>query len=69
MSNMFDKSRKRAVHKKAANHPGFKNVEDKISATEGVPEKTAGAILAASNRDASPEAKQANPRLNKIGGA
>lgn len=49
-------------------HPGFKAVQAKIAA-KGYGMKRAGAILAASSRKASPEAKEANPRLNKVRGA
>jgi hypothetical protein len=47
----------------------FKAVEDKIAAKQHVPEKTAGAILAKSSRDASPAAKKANPNLEKVKGS
>ena len=41
-------------------HPGFKAVQAKIAAKEGVSKARAGAILAASTRRASPAAKRAN---------
>lgn len=47
-------------------HPGFKNVANKIATKEGISPKRAGAILAASTRKASPAAKRANPRLNRV---
>jgi hypothetical protein len=47
-------------------HPGFKAVQSKIAAKEGVSEKAAGAILASSTRKASPAAKKANPNLKKV---
>lgn len=47
-------------------HPGFKAVQDKIAEKSGVSKKAAGAILAASTRKASPAAKKANPKLNKV---
>ncbi len=47
-------------------HPGFKEVAAKISAKEGVSPKAAGAILAASTRNASAKAKAANPNLKKV---
>jgi hypothetical protein len=47
-------------------HPGFKAVQGKIAAKEGVSQKAAGAILAASTRSASAAAKKANPALKKI---
>jgi hypothetical protein len=50
-------------------HPGFKAVENKIAKSEGVSEKSAGAILASSSRKASPAAKKANPNLAKVKGA
>lgn len=46
-------------------HPGFAKVQSKI-ASEGYSQKVAGAILAARTRKASPAAKKANPRLNKV---
>ena len=49
-------------------HPGFAAVEKKISAKEGIPLKSAGAILASSTRKASPAAKKANPALKKVPG-
>lgn len=47
-------------------HPGFKAVEKKIAAEPGI--RNAGAVLAASSRKASPAAKKANPRLNRVKG-
>jgi hypothetical protein len=49
-------------------HPGFKAVQNKIAAKQGVSKKAAGAILASSTRKASAKAKRANPRLNKVRG-
>jgi len=49
-----------------AKHPGFKAVQAKIAAKEGIPAKNAGAILAASTRKASPAAKKANPFLKRV---
>ena len=51
-----------------ARHPGFKAVQSKIAAKEGVSKKAAGAILAASSRNASAKAKKANPRLKRVKG-
>lgn len=51
-----------------AKHPGFKAVESKIAAKEGVSEKAAGAILAKSTRGASAKAKAKNPKLRKVSG-
>jgi hypothetical protein len=50
-------------------HPGFKAVQAKIAAKQGIPMKRAGAILAASSRRASPAAKRRNPRLLRVSGA
>jgi hypothetical protein len=47
-------------------HPGFKAVQKRIGASEGVSDKEAGAILAASTRGAGKAAKRANPRLKKV---
>jgi len=47
-------------------HPGFKKVQSKIAAKEGISEKRAGAILASSTRNASAKAKKANPALKKV---
>jgi hypothetical protein len=47
-------------------HPGFKAVQAKIAAKEGVSKDAAGAILASSSRKASAKAKKANPRLNRV---
>lgn len=48
-----------------AKHPGFKAVQKKIEA-EGHSKDSAGAILAASTRKASPAAKAKNPKLKKV---
>lgn len=47
-------------------HPGFKAVEDKIAAKEGISKDRAGAILASSSRNASAAAKKKNPKLKKV---
>lgn len=47
-------------------HPGFKAVEAKIGKEPGI--KNPGAVLAAATRNASPAAKKANPRLNRVKG-
>lgn len=49
-------------------HPGFKAVQAKIAAKEGIPAKNAGAILAAATRKASPAAKAKNPNLKRVKG-
>lgn len=49
-------------------HPGFKAVQAKIAAKEGVSKDRAGAILAAASRKASPAAKKANPALKRVKG-
>ena len=49
-----------------AKHPGFKAVQAKIAAKEGIPAKNAGAILAASTRNASAKAKAKNPALKRV---
>lgn len=54
--------------KKGGAHPGFKAVQAKIAAKQGVSKKAAGAILAASTRKASAKAKAANPRLKRVKG-
>lgn len=50
----------------ATKHPGFKAVQKKIAAREGVSMKQAGAILASASRNASPASKRANPRLKRV---
>ena len=52
----------------ASKHPGFKAVQSKIAAKEGISQDRAGAILAASSRHASAGAKKANPRLKRVKG-
>ena len=54
--------------KKSAKHPGFKAVQKKIASKQGVSMESAGAILAAGARKASPAAKKKNPRLKKVKG-
>lgn len=51
---------------KSAKHPGFKKAAASIAAREGYSTDRASAILAASTRNASPEAKRKNPRLNRV---
>ncbi len=51
---------------KKKSHPGFKGVEKKIEAKEGVSKDKAGAILANASRSASKSAKKANPALKKV---
>ena len=53
---------------KSKSGPGFKAVQNKIAAKEGISKERAGAILAASTRRASPKAKRANPSLKKVKG-
>jgi hypothetical protein len=45
---------------------GFKAVQSSIAQKQGISPKSAGAILAASTRNASPSAKKANPNLKKV---
>jgi hypothetical protein len=47
-------------------HPGFARVQAQIAKKEGVSQERAGAILAASSRNASAAAKRANPRLKRV---
>lgn len=49
-------------------HPGFKAVQSKIAAKQGVSKERAGAMLAAGTRGASKAAKKANPRLKRVKG-
>ena len=49
-------------------HPGFKSAQKSIAKKQGVSMKSAGAILAAGARKASPAAIKSNPRLKKISG-
>ena len=49
-------------------HRGFKAVQKSIAKKQGVSMASAGAILAAGARKASPSAIKANPRLKKISG-
>jgi len=49
-------------------HPGFKSVQRKIARKQGISQKRAGAILAASSRGASRAAKRKNPRLKRVKG-
>jgi hypothetical protein len=50
----------------AKKNPGFKAVQAKIAAKQGVSKKAAGAILASATRKASAKAKRANPRLKRV---
>ena len=49
-------------------HPGFKAIQKKIAAKQGVSKESAGAILAAGARKASKAAVKANPNLKKVKG-
>jgi hypothetical protein len=49
-------------------HPGFGAVQKKIMMKEGMSKESAGAVLAAAARKASPVAVKANPKLAKISG-
>lgn len=49
-------------------HPGFKAVQSQIAKREGISKDRAGAILAASSRNASAKAKKANPALRRVKG-
>ena len=49
-------------------HPGFKAVQASIARRQGISSDRAGAILAAATRRASPKARAANPRLNRVKG-
>jgi hypothetical protein len=53
---------------KSKAHPGFKAVQKKIAAKEGISSDRAGAILANAGREASSKAKAKNPNLKKIKG-
>jgi hypothetical protein len=50
-------------------HPGFKAVQKKVAAKQGVSMERAGAIVAAGARKASPAAIKKNPALKKVSGA
>ena len=52
----------------ARRHPGFENVARGIARRQGVSMERARAILAAGTRRASPAARRANPRLNRVKG-
>lgn len=47
-------------------HPGFKAVQNQIAKKQNISNKAAASILAASTRNASPQAKKRNPRLKKV---
>lgn len=49
-------------------HPGFKSVQKKIAAKQGISMEGAGAILASAARKASPAAKRKNPMLSHVKG-
>lgn len=46
----------------------FKSVQKNIAQKQGIPMGNAGAILAATSRNASPAAKKKNPGLKKVKG-
>lgn len=51
---------------KSSAHPGFKAVAAGMARKQGIPMARARAELAASTRRASPAARRANPRLNRV---
>ena len=53
---------------KARKGMGFKAAQSQIASKQGISRKRAGAILAASSRNASPAAKRRNPNLKKVKG-
>jgi hypothetical protein len=55
-----------ATKKTSKKHPGFEKASAKIAEKEGVSQKSADAILAASSRGASKSAKKKNPKLKKV---
>lgn len=57
-----------ATKKVSKEHPGFEKASADIAKKEGVSQKSADAILAASSRGASKKAHKKNPRLNKVKG-
>ncbi len=57
-----------AGHNTTPAHPGFKAVQAKIAAKQGVSKERAGAMLAARTRAASAGAKRRNPRLKRVKG-
>jgi hypothetical protein len=51
----------------AKKHPGFKSVQAKVE-REGYSKQAAGAIVASAARNASANAKAANPNLKRVKG-
>jgi hypothetical protein len=51
---------------KAKKGMGFKAAQNQIASKQGISQKRAGAILAASTRGASKAAKKRNPNLRKV---
>lgn len=47
-------------------HEGFQHLEDIIAKKQGISRESAGKILAARTRAASPAAKAKNPNLKKV---
>jgi len=64
-ANLYQDDRDGVLHN--INHPGFSAVQSKIEG-EGYSAKSAGAILAAKTREASPAAKKENPNLKRVRG-
>jgi hypothetical protein len=54
--------------RKSAAHPGFKAVSKGIARRQGISQKRANAILAASTRRSSAKAHRRNPRLKNVRG-
>ncbi len=62
------KMNNKKMAKGGTTHPGFKAVQSKIAAKQGISKEAAGAILASSARKASAKAKATNPRLKRVKG-
>lgn len=52
-----------------AGHMGFKAAAASVAKSEGIPMRNAQAVIAAGAMKASPAAKKANPRLNRVANA
>ena len=66
VTKSYDRKVRSVKGKKA--HPGFKAVQKKVAAKQGVSMERAGAIVAAGARKASKKAVKANPRLKRVSG-
>jgi hypothetical protein len=67
-SHIYEKGEIKENPRHSAAHPGFQGAAAKVAAKENIPMKNAERIIGAGKARASAAAREANPRLNRMGG-